>query len=364
LFFLLQFLIQVDGTIAVLALPAWNAEAVTMCADTILQASSRALDFDLAATTHKARATEALAKATQTTFGASQRASILYSVGTILAGATFDAEAPAHVANTSICAVLGALLGTLRTLLACLALKVGIASTLALDAHTVTGARQRCAFAGKIFRAVRTLEAGEATALASLADTLALDTACGTDFEFLTVLSVVPRVAEALGKHTKTSTLTGLLGVGGVHTLASGSDHVASRTSVARSTKASPILTNTLAVAVVRASRVLGEFFANFAFKASVAKAFAVHADTMSRAAILAGTLALAVGPFITGVAVAAIILANTVLMAATVALATFGAFDSCPAGRAMAFTLWLEAHTSLGIHTTLTVHGVKPRAR
>jgi len=337
---LTESLVEVNRDIAITTLPASNAEAVAVGADTVGKTLGGALNLSLATATDVTGLAEALSKATETALGAAEVAGILSLDRAVWAITAFNAEAAAHVADTTVGAVVGALGGGERGLLASRAAVAGETRAFALNADTVAGARERGTLADHVLRAVGALETGETATLAHQTSALAINAATGADFLFLAEVSRRARVAEALGEATETLALTRLLAVGGEETLAGSGGGAAVSAGVSFSAEAAAVLAHTVAAAVSRAAGVVGILLADISFESGVAEALAVHADTATHAVLVAGALALAVIAFVAGVAEALAVLAQTVLTASLgSALGFLAAVGAGVAGVAEAFT-------------------------
>jgi hypothetical protein len=186
--------------IAIFTLPASDAEAVTICTDTICKALCRAFHFDLAATTHVSRLAKALAESTETALAAAKWTRILKFDAAVVSRATINAVALTKVTNTTVGAVVGALEIASWVFLASVSRVAGVAGTSSLDANTMTAARERGTFTCDVFGAVGTFKARQALALTQQTRALTLDTALWTDFFLFAECASRAREAEAFAE--------------------------------------------------------------------------------------------------------------------------------------------------------------------
>lgn len=304
--------------VALLAAPSGDAVAGSINADTVGFTLLGTLDGFFAGRASETRRAEAFAAEAVTTgrlhhFVAHRHIGRLTRVGTggvdldsaVGATKTVQTEALAEVAHTTFAALVRAGRGFQSDGTAVGTFVASFAGTDASDANAVVIARARGARASLGLGAVRTLEAGEALALA-------LDAHALRGFTFfaatrLAVLASGARLAEALVElaHTLSGTLVALAETnfdGAVSTL------------VAVQAEAAAVAAQTVLGAILGAGLVLNHLFALFAVKTGVADALAKVADTTEHAVVLANVLCLATLAREAKVAEAVAVLADTVL--------------------------------------------------
>lgn len=186
---------------------------MSICAHTIHIASSIAKNFLVTSLTNKSRSAEALTEAADTTIAAVTRTCRVHTLCAISTSTSLHTETLAHVANTTVSAVVGARVDAWESYssIASGTLEARLASTAALQANTATRARQWCSRTFLILRAVGPLEPGQALTNTLHAHTVTAHTAVGALFWVLTESTNKTWLAETTTVDTLTVAFAGNL---------------------------------------------------------------------------------------------------------------------------------------------------------